>query len=260
MDITQILHDWGLQSERLIDFLSTLITLAIIALCAWLSYFLVKKWIGRFILWMVHRTRFRWDSLMFDRTFFSRLGLLVAPNVVLVGLSWIKWEKMYLVERFVGAWIVLAAVMLIMAVLNGLERIYQSYPISKDRPIKVFVQSVMIFFWCAGLIVIVGIFTRESVSTLLAGLTAFAAVLMLLFKDSIMGFVAGIQLGANNMVSIGDWITMSDAGADGTVMDINLTTVKVRNWDMTITTIPTYKLVPTRLSTGAAWRIPKAAG
>lgn len=83
MDITQILHDWGLQSERLIDFLSTLITLAIIALCAWLSYFLVKKWIGRFILWMVHRTRFRWDSLMFDRTFFSRLGLLVAPNVVL---------------------------------------------------------------------------------------------------------------------------------------------------------------------------------
>lgn len=243
MDITQILHDWGLQSERLIDFLSTLITLATIALCAWLSYFLVKKWIGRFILWMVHRTRFRWDSLMFDRTFFSRLGLLVAPNVVLVGLSWIKWEKMYLVERFVGAWIVLAAVMLIMAVLNGLERIYQSYPISKDRPIKVFVQSVMIFFWCAGLIVIVGIFTRESVSTLLAGLTAFAAVLMLVFKDSIMGFVAGIQLGANNMVSIGDWITMADAGADGTVMDINLTTVKVRNWDMTITTIPTYKLV-----------------
>ena len=243
MDITSILHDVGVRSEGAVAFIHTTVVLAIIALCSWLSYIVVKKWLAWAVMRIVRRTRFRWDELMFDRTFFVRLGLLVAPIVIRVGLAWIEWEKMYIVERLVGVWIIFAAVMLVSAVLDGLNRIYESYSVSKDRPIKVFIQLAMTFFWCAAVIVVIGIFTRESVATLLAGLTAFAAVLMLIFKDSILGFVAGIQLSANNMIRLGDWIVMPGAGADGSVLEINLTTVKVQNWDMTITTIPTYKLV-----------------
>ena len=101
----------------------------------------------------------------------------------------------------------------------------------------------MIFLYCAAVMIVISIYTGQSVVALLGGLAAFAAVLMLIFKDSILGLVAGVQLSANNMVRIGDWIQMPSSGADGDVIEINLITVKVQNWDKTITTIPTYKLV-----------------
>lgn len=243
IDITSLLNDIGIHSEGLVAFIRIVIILAIIAFAGWFSYLVVKKWIAWAVIRLVRHTPFRWDELMFDRKFFTRLGLLIAPIVVQVGLTWIEWDKMYIFSRLVSIWIIFASVMLVSAVLDGVNRIYESYSVSKDRPIKVFIQLVMIFFWCAALIIVIGIFTQESIATLLAGLTAFAAVLMLIFKDSILGFVAGIQLSANNMVRLGDWIVMPSAGADGDVLEINLTTVKVQNWDKTITTIPTYKLV-----------------
>ena len=243
MDITSLLNDIGIHSEGLVAFLRVMIILAIIALAGWFSYLMVKKWLAWVVIRLVRHTPFRWGDLMFDRKFFNRLGLLIAPIAVQVGLTWIEWDKMYIFSRLVSIWIIFASVMLISAILDGVNRIYESYSVSKDRPIKVFIQLVMIFFWCAAVIVVIGIFTQESIATLLAGLTAFAAVLMLIFKDSILGFVAGIQLSANNMVRLGDWIVMPSAGADGDVLEINLTTVKVQNWDKTITTIPTYKLV-----------------
>jgi miniconductance mechanosensitive channel len=140
-------------------------------------------------------------------------------------------------------WIIFALISLLSAVLSGVNSVYMSYSSSKDKPIKVFIQVIEIFLYCAAVIVVIGMFTEKDVSTLLAGLTAFAAILMLIFKDSILGLVAGIQLSANNMVHVGDWIVMPSAGADGDVIEINLTTVKVQNFDKTITTIPTYKLV-----------------
>ena len=97
--------------------------------------------------------------------------------------------------------------------------------------------------WCAIVLIIVSIITRERLTVLLGGLTAFAAVLMLVFKDPILGFVAGVQLSSNNMMRLGDWIVVPGSDADGNVTEIGLTTVKVQNWDKTITTIPTYNLV-----------------
>ena len=243
MDITTVLHDFGIHSSELLTFIVAAINLVLMALAAWGAYLLVTQVLGRVVAHIVRRTSFRWDNLIFDRTFFRRMGLLIAPIVVRVWLSYLDWENGEFLSRLVGVWIVLAAVLMVSAILDGLNRVYESFPVSKDKPIKVFIQVVMIFFWCAAFIVVVGIFTRESVATLLAGLTAFAAVLMLIFKDSILGFVAGVQLSANNMVRIGDWIVMPGCGADGNVLEINLTTVKVQNWDLTITTIPTYKLV-----------------
>jgi miniconductance mechanosensitive channel len=104
-------------------------------------------------------------------------------------------------------------------------------------------QVIKIFIYCLAIIIIVSIILNKDPETLVVGLGAFAAVLMLVFKDTILGFVAGIQLMSNKMVNLGDWIVMPSANADGEVLEINLVTVKVQNWDKTISTIPTYKLV-----------------
>ncbi|MDR1525740.1 MAG: mechanosensitive ion channel family protein, partial [Tannerella sp.] len=188
-------------------------------------------------------TRFTWDDLFFDRKLFNRLGLLIFPIVAKMILAGLEWKYIGLVAKMLDVWIIFAFVTLVSSVLSGVNRIYMSYSDSKDKPVKVFIQVIEMFLYCAAVIVAIGMFTEKDVSTLLAGLTAFAAVLMLIFKDSILGLVAGIQLSANNMVHIGDWIVMPGSGADGDVIEINLTTVKVRNFDRTITTIPTYKLV-----------------
>jgi miniconductance mechanosensitive channel len=116
-------------------------------------------------------------------------------------------------------------------------------PISKGRSIKGYVQVVKLFFYCIGVILILSIILGESPKGILAGLGALAAVLILVFKDTILGFVASIQLSANQMVKPGDWISMPSHNADGTVTEITLNTVKVQNWDKTISMIPTYALV-----------------
>ena len=127
--------------------------------------------------------------------------------------------------------------------LNTINKIYESYPIAKNRPITVFIQVLKIFVYSVVAVVVISIMVNKSPEHLIVGLGAFAAVLMLIFKDSILGFVAGVQLLANKMVRIGDWIVMPSNNANGEVLEINLYTVKVQNWDMTISTIPTYQLV-----------------
>jgi len=129
------------------------------------------------------------------------------------------------------------------SVLNASEEIYQEYEMSKTRPIKGYVQIGKMIIYVIFGILIISVFIGKSPLALLAGMGALSAVLMLIFKDSILGLVGGIQLAANDMLHKGDWITMSKFGADGTVLDITLTTVKIQNFDKTITTVPTYSFV-----------------
>jgi miniconductance mechanosensitive channel len=129
------------------------------------------------------------------------------------------------------------------ALLNSIRSIYDTTEYAHHRPIKGYIQLVKIFFFFLMGILIISVLLGRDPTVLLAGLGAMAAVLMLVFKDTILGFVASIQLSANEMVKIGDWIEMKSHGADGDVIDITLNTVKVQNWDKTISTIPTYALV-----------------
>jgi miniconductance mechanosensitive channel len=138
---------------------------------------------------------------------------------------------------------VIIVILAVDSFINALHEIYLNLPIGKSRPIKGYIQVVKIIIYFIGVIVIISIIAKESPKTLLAGLGAMVAVLILVFRDTILGFVASIQLSANNMVKPGDWIEMPGHNADGDVLDITLNTVKVRNWDKTITTIPTYALV-----------------
>ena len=145
------------------------------------------------------------------------------PIVLRTGLSPIKWEHMATINRILDIWIVVAIALLVSAFMSGINRVYEKMASVRDKPVKIITQVITVVIWCAVALIIISIFTRESLAVLLGGLTAFAAVLMLVFQDTILGFVAG--------------------GVDGEVTEIGLTTVKVQNWDKTITTVPTHKLV-----------------
>ena len=129
------------------------------------------------------------------------------------------------------------------ALLNAAQDIYDGFPISSEIPLKSFVQVAKILLYVVVLIIILATVIGRSPIFLLSGMGVLASVLMLIFKDPILGFVAGIQLSANRMVARGDWIEMPRHGADGDVVEVALTTVKVQNWDKTITTVPTYALI-----------------
>ncbi|MEA3504866.1 MAG: mechanosensitive ion channel, partial [Bacteroidota bacterium] len=149
-----------------------------------------------------------------------------------------------LFTRTITIYIIIVVLLAIDAFINSINNIYkESFEISKSKPIKGYLQTVKIILFSLGGIIIISTAIGKSAIFLLSGLGALTAVLMLVFKDPILGFVGSIQLSANDMVRPDDWISMPDYGADGTVIDMNLTTVKVRNWDQTISTIPTYALV-----------------
>ena len=155
-------------------------------------------------------------------------------------------QKKYLHDLF-GKLTVVYLIMIGLLVANSLLtaflEIYSKSEKNRNHPLKALVQGVQVVLFFVGGIVIVGVLIDKSPTALLTGLGASAAVLMLIFKDSILGFVAGVQLTQNNMVRLGDWIQMPDGSANGTVEEITLNTVKVRNWDNTITMIPPYTLV-----------------
>ena len=140
-------------------------------------------------------------------------------------------------------YLTVVTIMIANSILLGLEYAYNRSGKYKEHPLKGLVQAIQIVIYFIGCIIIVAVLIDKSPSALLAGLGASAAILMLVFKDSILGFVAGIMLSRNNMIRIGDWIQMPDGSANGTVEEISLNTVKVRNWDNTISTIPPYTLI-----------------
>ncbi|MCK5846422.1 MAG: mechanosensitive ion channel, partial [Bacteroidales bacterium] len=129
------------------------------------------------------------------------------------------------------------------AALVSMNSIYDNKQKSKKRSIKSYIQVMQLLVILIGALVVISIIVQKDISYLVTGIGAFAAVLMLVFKDSILGFVGGIQINANDMLRPGDWLSIPSAGADGVVIDISLTTVKIQNWDKTISTIPTYSLV-----------------
>jgi miniconductance mechanosensitive channel len=240
----QLLTGTGM-SEGMVVFLENATTIVITIGLAILADFLVKRIIIASITRLAKRTKSDWDDVFVRRKVFNRLAHLAPALIVYSSLQYI-FDAPDLV-KFLGnltqAYMVLVVLMVINAVLNALHEIYQKLPISDGRNIKGYVQVVMIIFYVAAIIMIISIFSGKAPSALLAGLGAMAAVLMLIFKDTILGFVASIQLSANKMVNVGDWISMPKYNADGDVIDISLNTVKVQNWDKTIATIPTYALV-----------------
>jgi len=244
-DIKEILLNWGMQ-EHHADILNVAFGIFIVLLAAFLSDIIARKLILTALRRIIKKTTTQWDDIIYERKVFNRLSHL-APALILFYSSDVilnEYETwLALIHGALQIYMILVAILVINSFLLAANQIYLMRPISKDRPIKGYIQVVQIIVYAFGIILILSIILGKSPTALLAGLGALAAVLILVFKDTILGFVASIQLSANNMVRIGDWITMPSHNADGTVTEITLNTVKVQNWDKTISTVPTYHLV-----------------
>ncbi len=232
-------------SDGMVVFLENSTIIIITIGLALLADFIVKKIIIASIARIVKKTKNDWDDIFVERRVFNRLAHLAPALIVFGSLQYIfdLPKVVTFLEHLTTTYMVLVIVLMIDAVLDTLHEIYMRLPVAKGRNIKGFVQVVKIIFYFTAIIIIISIFSGEAPKTLLAALGTMAAVLILVFKDTILGFVASIQLAANKMVNVGDWISMPKYNADGDVIDINLTTVKVQNWDKTIATVPTYALV-----------------
>lgn len=180
---------------------------------------------------------------MLERRVFQRMSHIVPAIIIYAFASAFPDSVESKIYIGVTVYIILMAMLVISSFLNSVNDIYNNFEISKTRPIKGYIQVVKIFIFVIGGVLIIAEIIGQNPLVLLGGIGALSAVILLIFQDAILGLVAGIQLSSNDMVRVGDWIEMSNYGADGYVIDISLNTVKVQNFDKTITTIPTYKLV-----------------
>lgn len=190
----------------------------------------------------IMKNRFEWDDVLLKRRVFNRIFYLI-PAIFFASAAHFFHPYEEVVKKGASVYIIVLAVFIVNAVLDSLDDIYRTLPISKTRPIKGFLQVVKLVAYILAGIVVAAILLDKSPLILLSGVGALTAVISLVFKDSILGFVAGIQLTANDMLRIGDWIEMSKYGANGEITEISLNTVKVKNFDNTIVTIPAYALV-----------------
>lgn len=243
------IEEWGrnlLQAENLAHLGVKALHVLLLFTVAWIlfqvTHTIVKKWVGRF----VKSTRINWDEYLHEHGFFKRLCYLVPAAVLILGAPMVfntEHDAYALVALFTHLYLAIVGISVVNAFISTLLPIFNEFSFSKEVPIKGFLQVLKILTFIAGGIVVLSILVGQPPYFFLGGLGAMTAIIILVFKDAILGLVAGIQLSANKMVSLGDWIEMPDYGADGDVIDIALTTIKVQNWDRTITTVPTYALI-----------------
>lgn len=220
-----------------------LVAVALLTLCA-LGNLITKRVIVRLIHKITRTTRVKWDEILSDRGVFIRLSHLV-PGLILYHGAYLFEEPLTVLwmQRMALAYVGLCVAASLHALLNGIQDIYRSLQDANVKPITGYVQTAQLVLWLGAIIYAVATLMGRSPVGFLTGLGALSAILMLVFKDTILGLVAGVQLTANDMVRLGDWIEMPKYGADGDVIDITLHTVMVRNFDQTITTIPAHALI-----------------
>ena len=192
------------------------------------------------------RTKAVWDDHLFSDRVMHRAARLIPPLIWYVLLRVAFYDTPVLLNVLHKAcliYLIVAVLQLVAAFLDTLYEISSRHETLRNRPLKGVYQMIKLLAVCVGAILIVSILIGQDATAVLAGLGASAAIIMLIFRDSILGLVAGVQLSANDMLRPGDWITMAKYGADGYVTEVTLTTVKVQNFDKTITTIPPYALV-----------------
>lgn len=233
-------------SQNLAIFFKIFIFLIVAILLSYLSDIIVRKLIVSSLTTIIKRSKTKIDDIFLEKKVFNRLSHF-APALVIFFLAPFVFNDYPALIMHVqnGAYVYMILIGLLFAdsFINALHEVYLSLPISKHRSIKGYVQIVKIGIYFIAIIIIISTVFGKSPKGLLTALGTAAAVLILVFKDTILGFVASIQLSANEMVKPGDWISVPTHNADGTVIEISLNTVKVQNWDKTITTVPTYALV-----------------
>lgn len=243
--MNEILIDWGVDPKLANMFDETIIAVLMIGVSIGLDYLCQAIFVGG----MKHYTKrapHQWNTLLMKRRVVHHL-IHILPGVLvyfLLPLAFVRGKEILdFSQKICAVYIIAAILFTINGLLLVMLDVYNARDKQKNRPMEGFVQVLQVLLFFIGGIVIIAVLVNKSPMTLFAGLGASAAVLMLVFKDSILGFVAGVQLSANDMLRIGDWIQLPNGVANGTVEEITLNTVKIRNWDETISTVPPYTLV-----------------
>ena len=225
--LDQLLLSTGMP-EALGATIRTVIVAVIILGAAILADFITRKLIISTIRQVVKKTKTQLDDILIERRVFHRIAHVIPGLLIYATADFVFSDYPLLgdiVTRLALIYIIIIVLLSIDSFINALHQIYLTMPVSEGRPIKGYVQVVKIIIYFIAIILIIASLTKESPKALLTGLGAMAAVLMLVFKDTILGFVASIQLSANKMVKPGDWIEMPSHNADGTVLEISLNTV-----------------------------------
>lgn len=243
--MNEILIDWGVDPKLANMFDETIIAVLMIGVSIGLDYLCQAIFVGG-MKHYTNREPHQWNTLLMKRRVVHHL-IHILPGILvyfLLPLAFVRGKEILdFSQKICAVYIIAAILFTINGLLLVMLDVYNARDKQKNRPMKGFVQVLQVLLFFIGGIVIIAVLVNKSPMTLFAGLGASAAVLMLVFKDSILGFVAGVQLSANDMLRIGDWIQLPNGVANGTVEEITLNTVKIRNWDETISTVPPYTLV-----------------
>lgn len=209
-------------------------------------HLVVRNYVATWLSKWTSKFKGNWSFSIFSHNLFRRMSFVLQGAVVQIQSGWWLEEESFLyrlIKIISDQWILLFLLLTLFAVLDVFQGVFNRRASSAQFPIKGILQTIKLIATLFMGLLAIALLIGKSPLLLLSGLGALSAVMMLVFKDPILGLVAGIQLSANNMLSVGDWLEMPKYGADGDVIDIALTTVKVRNWDKTITTIPAYALI-----------------
>ena len=206
------------------------------------AYYVVKHYLLRWLHRLLRKTPTTWDNILFEQGVFDSLSLVI-PGILMFRVLPLLQVLESNAATILQVWVMIVVALSLDRLLKAGLKIYNSYPVSDRMPIKGYVQILQIALWIFTGTAILSLLLGQSPWILLSGLGALSAILILVFQDTILSFIAGLQLTMNDQVRVGDWIEMPQYGADGDVEEVALHTIKVRNWDKSITTIPTHKLV-----------------
>jgi miniconductance mechanosensitive channel len=232
--------------ETISAYLSLAVNIFILAVLAYIIYLVFRFILVRAIIITARRTKTKFDDLLVSNKTAKYIAhliplLFIYKCVPIILQNFVYWEAVF--GKLVGIYIVLLSLWIIKTIFNALRDYLKQDHKYSDKPIDSYIQIIMIVLWVFAFVFVVSKMFEINTGTMLGAFGAISAIIILIFRDTILGFVASVQVSLNDMVRIGDWITFDKFGADGDVIEINLATVKVRNFDNTTTTIPTYSLI-----------------
>jgi miniconductance mechanosensitive channel len=235
--------DWN---DTIAAYTSMIVNILILSALSYIVYRFFRYILVTIMSIVAKKTKTKFDDLLISNKTAMYIAhliplLFIYKSVPVILEDYEFWEDKF--GKLIGTYIILLTLWIIKTVFNALKDHLKSIPEYSDKPIDSYIQVIMIILWIIGFTAILSKIFDIQIGQMLATLGAISAIILLIFRDTILGFVASIQVSVNDMVRIGDWITMDKFGADGDVIEINLATVKVKNFDYTTTTIPTYSLI-----------------
>ena len=241
----QLLKSWDC-NDSIAAYFSLAVNLIFLGFLSYVIYLIFRFVLVKTMAIIAKKTKTKFDDLLVSNKTAKYIAhliplLFIYKSVPIILKHFIYWENIF--GKLVGIYIVILILWITRTVFNALKDYLKQIPRYSDKPIDSYIQVIMIVLWAFGLTAIILYLFNLSIGALIGTFGAISAIILLIFRDTILGFVASIQVSVNDMVRIGDWITMDKFGADGEVIEINLATVKVRNFDNTTTTIPTYSLI-----------------